>query len=73
MLSENAGIPPELALLGIHADRNDNVTIKAMWERIAKKYSKQGLQRLSMSYGGIVMGLGVLQQLINECALYVLC
>jgi len=40
-LAENAGIPPELALLGVHADRNENVTIKAMWERIAKKFNKQ--------------------------------
>ncbi len=72
-MSENAGIPPELALLGIHADRNDNVTIKAMWERIAKKYSKQGLQRLSMGYGEIVMGFVIAQQSINQCALYVLC
>ncbi|MCF7363890.1 DUF3693 domain-containing protein [Vibrio sp. A1-b2] len=72
-LAENAGIPPELALLGIHADRNENVTIKAMWERIAKKFNKQGLQRLSMGYGAIVMGYGVIQQSINECALYVLC
>lgn len=69
-LAENAGIPPELALLGIHADRNENVTIKAMWERIAKKFNKQGLQRLSMAYGAIVMGYGVIQHSINECALF---
>ena len=69
-LAENAGIPPELALLGIHADRNENVIIKAMWERIAKKYSKQGLQRLSMSYGAVVMGMYVNQQLSIDYVLF---
>ncbi len=72
-LAENAGISPEIALLAVHADRNQNVTIKAMWERIAKKYNKQGLLKLSMSYGGVVMGLSVIQQNINQCILYILC
>ncbi len=53
------------SIVGVHADRNQHVTIKAMWERIAKKYNKQGLLKLSMSYGGIVMGLSVIQQNIN--------
>lgn len=35
-LAEGAGLDPEIALLGCHADRNDNPSIKAMWESIAK-------------------------------------
>lgn len=36
-LAEQAGIDPELALLGCHADRNKNPKIKQLWEHIAKK------------------------------------
>ncbi|HGH6030686.1 TPA: DUF3693 domain-containing protein, partial [Vibrio mimicus] len=46
-LAESAGIDPEIALLGLHADKNENPTIKAYWERIAKKYNGLGLQGLS--------------------------
>ncbi len=60
-----------VGLLAVHADRNQNVTIKAMWERVAKKkHNTQGLLKLSMGYGGIVMGLSVIQQNINQYALY---
>ncbi|MBL4828500.1 MAG: hypothetical protein JKY55_01185 [Aliivibrio sp.] len=48
-LAEGAGIEPEVALLGCHADRNDNPEIKAIWQNIAKKFNGQGLQGLSLS------------------------
>ncbi|MCG6365044.1 DUF3693 domain-containing protein [Vibrio fluvialis] len=54
-LAENSGIDPELALLGIHADRNDNPSIKALWERMAKKYNRLGLQGLSMAVGSLAL------------------
>ncbi len=47
-LAENAGIDPELALLGCHADRQENPKIKMMWEQIAKKFNGQGLSAISM-------------------------
>ena len=34
-LAHGAGIDPEIALLGCHADRNENPAIKSMWESIA--------------------------------------
>lgn len=50
-LAENAGIDPELALLGCHADRNDNPQVKQLWESIAKKCDGLGLSRISMTCG----------------------
>jgi hypothetical protein len=47
-LAENAGIDPEVALLGCHADRNDNPHVKALWENIAKKFNGVGLSSISM-------------------------
>lgn len=32
-LAENAGIAPEIALIGLHADRNENPRIKALCEK----------------------------------------
>ncbi len=72
-LAENSKILPELALIGCHVDRSKSVISKEVWERMAKKFSKYGLQRLSMSYGGIVMGIATIPQLINECVLCTLC
>ncbi|ELE2166504.1 hypothetical protein RC856_003211 [Vibrio fluvialis] len=68
-LAENAGIDPEVALLGCHADRNDNPTIKAYWERIAKKYDGLGLRGLSMALGGLMLYAVQLKELLLECAL----
>ncbi|MGO4165315.1 DUF3693 domain-containing protein, partial [Vibrio paracholerae] len=56
-LAENSGIDPELALLGVHADRNENPTIKAYWERIAKKYNGLGLRTISMLCGGLAVSI----------------
>ncbi|EOV1171325.1 DUF3693 domain-containing protein [Vibrio fluvialis] len=72
-LAENAGIDPEVALLGCHADRNDNPTIKAYWERIAKKYNGLGLQGLSMALGGLMLYAVQLKELLLQCALCTLC
>ncbi|ENM5788814.1 hypothetical protein V4V45_000637 [Vibrio mimicus] len=72
-LAENSGIDPELALLGVHADRNENPTIKAYWERIAKKYNGLGLQGLSMACGALVLSYDAHSEAIFNCALCILC
>ena len=72
-LAEGANIQPELALLGCHADRNENPAIKQMWESIAKKLNSQGLQRLSMACGGLAMWVGTPKESMAQCALYILC
>ncbi|WP_165312737.1 DUF3693 domain-containing protein [Vibrio ziniensis] len=72
-LAEKTKIAPELALIGCHVDRSKSVISKEVWERMAKKFSKYGLQRFSMSYGAIVMGYGVFQQSINDYVLCMLC
>lgn len=41
-LAKNAGIDIKEALLGIHADRNENPNIKAIWEDMLKKYKSCG-------------------------------
>ncbi|ELM6620376.1 hypothetical protein Q2Y23_001316 [Vibrio fluvialis] len=68
-LAEGAGIDPELALLGIHADRNDNPSIKAYWERIAKKYNGLGLQGLSMAVGSLALYATEVKASLLQCAL----
>ncbi|MBY8103162.1 hypothetical protein KW487_10920 [Vibrio fluvialis] len=72
-LAEGAGIDPELALLGIHADRNDNPSIKAYWERIAKKYNGLGLQGLSMAVGSLALYATEVKASLYQCALCTLC
>lgn len=72
-LAESAGIDPEIALLGLHADKNENPTIKAYWERIAKKYNGLGLQELSMACGALVLGYEAHNEAIFKCVLGILC
>ncbi len=72
-LAEKSKIAPELALIGCHVDRSKSVISKEVWERMAKKFSKYGLQRLSMSYGAIVMTMYINQQPITKCVLCTLC
>ncbi|HGH6014456.1 TPA: DUF3693 domain-containing protein [Vibrio mimicus] len=72
-LAENSGIDPELALPGVHADRNENPTIKAYWERIAKKYNGLGLQGLSMACGALVLSYDAPTDTIFQYALCRLC
>ena len=54
-LAEQSGLDPEIALLGCHADRNDNPQVKAVWEGIAKKYNGLGLSGLSMACAGLAV------------------
>lgn len=55
-LAEGAGIDPEIALIGCHSDRHENPNIKAMWNNIAKKFSGQALQGISMVYAMFALG-----------------
>ncbi|ORP19379.1 hypothetical protein B7953_14960 [Vibrio paracholerae] len=68
-LAENAGIDPEIALLGCHADRNENPRIKALWESIAKKQNGLGLRTISMLCGGLVVSVNQFNELVSQCAL----
>ncbi|HCZ9673273.1 TPA: hypothetical protein O4I60_004007, partial [Vibrio parahaemolyticus] len=54
-LAEQSGLDPEIALLGCHADRNDNPQIKAVWEGIAKKFNGLGLSGISMACTGLAL------------------
>ncbi|WP_375320537.1 DUF3693 domain-containing protein [Aliivibrio logei] len=72
-LADGANIEPEIALIGCHADHNDNPTIKKLWEDIAKKLNSHGLRALSMSCGGFTMWLGTPKEAVAQYALYILC
>ncbi|WP_440888008.1 DUF3693 domain-containing protein [Vibrio sp. WZ-1] len=72
-LAKASGIDPEIALLGCHADRNENPEIRGMWENIAKKYNGLGLAGISMACGGLVMVISSPSESLLQCALYVLC
>lgn len=68
-LAENAGIDPEIALLGCHADRNENPRIKALWESIAKKQNGLGLRTISMLCGGLAVSISQFNELISQYVL----
>ncbi|HFG2189372.1 TPA: DUF3693 domain-containing protein [Vibrio cholerae] len=72
-LAESAGIDPEIALLGCHADRNENPRIKALWESIAKKQNGLGLRTISMLCGGLAVSISQFNELISQCVLGILC
>ncbi|EGR2218136.1 hypothetical protein DZF72_10590 [Vibrio parahaemolyticus] len=72
-LAEQSGLDPEIALLGCHADRNDNPQIKAVWEGIAKKFNGLGLSGISMACTGLALVIASPQEPLLQCALYVLC
>ena len=72
-LAKASGIDPEIALLGCHADRNENPEIRGMWENIAKKYNGLGLAGISMACGGLAMEISSPSESLLQCALYVLC
>ncbi|GLO63649.1 antirepressor [Vibrio sp. MACH09] len=69
-LAEGSGIEKEVALLGVHADKNDNPTVKALWEGIAKKYNGLGLSSISMALA--VFGIAQYQS-IERSFNYALC
>ncbi|WP_337909692.1 DUF3693 domain-containing protein [Vibrio cholerae] len=68
-LAENAGIDPEIALLGCHADRNENPRIKALWESIAKKQNGLGLRTISMLCGGLAVSISQFNEAVSYFAL----
>ncbi|EJG1619489.1 hypothetical protein BT052_RS13610 [Vibrio parahaemolyticus] len=70
-LAEQSGLDPEIALLGCHADRNDNPQIKAVWEGIAKKFNGIGLSGISMACAGLALVIASPQEPPLQCALYV--
>ncbi|HGF4952747.1 TPA: DUF3693 domain-containing protein [Vibrio parahaemolyticus] len=70
-LAHGAGIDPEIALLGCHADRNENPAIKSMWESIAKKFNGLGLSGISMACTGLALVIASPQESLLQCALYV--
>ncbi|ENO8415993.1 hypothetical protein ACEQ4U_001829 [Vibrio mimicus] len=72
-LAENSGIDPEIALIGLHADRNENPRIKALWESIAKKQNGLGLRAISMLCGGMAVSICLLNEATFNYALCVLC
>ncbi|TKF00634.1 hypothetical protein FCV44_03000 [Vibrio kanaloae] len=72
-LAENSGIDPEIALLGCHADRNENPEIKQMWEHIAKKYNGLGLKAISMTCAGLALMVATPNKALSQCALCTLC
>ncbi|EHT4941884.1 hypothetical protein JKP28_10275 [Vibrio vulnificus] len=72
-LAQNSGIDPEVALIGVHADRHDNPQIRAYWERIAKKYNGLGLTSISMVCGGLALWIGSPTEALAKCALCILC
>ena len=72
-LAQGAETDPEIALLGCHADRNENPAIRGMWENIAKKYNGLGLTGISMACGGLAMVISSPSESLLQCALYVLC
>ncbi|EJL6630019.1 hypothetical protein NMS34_003463 [Vibrio cholerae] len=71
-LAENAGIDPEIALIGLHADRNENPRIKALWESIAKKQNGLGLRTISMLCGGLAVSMSQVNELLLQCTLRLL-
>ncbi|EJL6505842.1 hypothetical protein NMR59_002277 [Vibrio cholerae] len=72
-LAESAGIDPEIALLGCHADRNENPRIKALWESIAKKQNGLGLRTISMLCGGLAVSVSQFNEAVSYFALCMLC
>lgn len=72
-LAENAGIEPEIALLGCHADRNENPRIKALWESIAKKQNGLGLRTISMLCSGLAVSISQFNEAVSYFALPLLC
>ncbi|MEZ8724538.1 DUF3693 domain-containing protein [Vibrio pomeroyi] len=71
-LAENSGIDPEIALLGCHADRNENPEIKQMWEHIAKKYNGLGLKAISMTCAGLALMAATPNKALANCVLWLL-
>ncbi|MDA0151251.1 DUF3693 domain-containing protein [Vibrio sp. Makdt] len=72
-LAENSKLDPQVALIGLHADRNDNPQIKQLWEHMAKKFDGIGLSSISMACGGFALWMMQTKDAIANCVLCTLC
>ncbi|MEZ8841839.1 DUF3693 domain-containing protein [Vibrio splendidus] len=72
-LAENAKLDPQVALIGLHADRNENPEIKQLWEHMAKKFDGLGLSGISMACGGFALWMMQTKEAIFDCVLCILC
>ncbi|HIF9120152.1 TPA: DUF3693 domain-containing protein [Photobacterium damselae] len=72
-LAENANIDPREALLGCHADRQEDPRIKQLWTDIAKKLNSHYFQSHSVVFLGILATLGDQITSTTKCALCILC
>ncbi|MEZ8672553.1 DUF3693 domain-containing protein [Vibrio cyclitrophicus] len=72
-LAENAKLDPQVALIGLHADRNENPEIKKLWEHMAKKFDGLGLSSISMACGGFALWMMQTKAAILDCVLCTLC
>lgn len=69
-LAQECNIDPKEALIGVHADRTQNSSIKALWNEIAKKLNSQGFQTFGIGFSAISLaGFGQFRA-IAQCALW---
>ncbi|EGU40872.1 hypothetical protein VII00023_11806, partial [Vibrio ichthyoenteri ATCC 700023] len=68
-LAQGAGIDPEIALLGCHADRNENPAIRAHWTNIAKKFNGLGFSGISMTCSALALVFYTPKEALAQCAL----
>lgn len=69
-LAQECNIDEKEALIGIHADRTHNSSIKAIWEEIAKKVNSQGLQTFSVASLVALAGFTLPTETVAQCALW---
>ncbi|WPC72547.1 DUF3693 domain-containing protein [Vibrio porteresiae] len=72
-LAENAGIDPQIALIGCHADRQENPQVKQLWESIAKKFNGHGLHLNTMAYVSLTALATMPFLRLSQYALCILC
>ncbi|MEZ9268689.1 MULTISPECIES: DUF3693 domain-containing protein [Vibrio] len=72
-LAENAKLDPQVALIGLHADRNENPEIKQLWEHMAKKFNGLGLSSISMACGSLALLATTPVDPTIQCVLCILC
>ena len=72
-LAENAKIDPQMALIGLQADRNDNPQVKQIWEHMAKKFNGLGLASISMACSVFAIALSSPAEHLLHYALFTLC
>ncbi|WP_318442711.1 DUF3693 domain-containing protein [Photobacterium leiognathi] len=72
-LAERANIDPKEALVGCHADRQENAKLKSLWEDITKKIKGQNYQVYSAVLAALTYSLEPSIQSNVKCALCTLC